>query len=52
VALEAIDTGEHRAYSHQNEDIVRLTPAELRRKMAEKDAARAAAAQPAGEPGR
>lgn len=27
-------------YEHQNEDIVRLTPAELKRKMAEKEAAR------------
>jgi alkanesulfonate monooxygenase SsuD/methylene tetrahydromethanopterin reductase-like flavin-dependent oxidoreductase (luciferase family) len=28
-------------YAHQNEDIVRLTPEELKRKMAEKEAARA-----------
>jgi alkanesulfonate monooxygenase SsuD/methylene tetrahydromethanopterin reductase-like flavin-dependent oxidoreductase (luciferase family) len=31
-------------YSHQNEDIVRLTPDELKRKMAAKDAAREAGA--------
>jgi hypothetical protein len=30
-------------YAHQNEDIVRLTPDELKRKMAEKEAARGAA---------
>jgi hypothetical protein len=28
-------------YAHQNEDIVRLTPDELKRKMAAKEAARA-----------
>jgi alkanesulfonate monooxygenase SsuD/methylene tetrahydromethanopterin reductase-like flavin-dependent oxidoreductase (luciferase family) len=41
--LEDLDTAAHRVYSHQNEDIVRLTPEELKRKMAEKEAARAAA---------
>jgi predicted solute-binding protein len=29
-------------YAHQNEDIVRLTPDELKRKMAAKEAAKAA----------
>ncbi len=28
-------------YAHQNEDIVRLSPEELKRKMADKEAARA-----------
>jgi luciferase family oxidoreductase group 1 len=51
VQLEEIDTEAHRVYSHQNEDIVRLTPEELKRKMAEKEAARAAA-QAAGGAGR
>ena len=46
--LEELDTAGHRVYSHQNEDIVRLTPEELKRKMADKDAARVAA----GEAGR
>ncbi len=40
VELEDLDTSGHKVYSHQNEDIVRLTPEELRRKMAEKEAAR------------
>jgi luciferase family oxidoreductase group 1 len=38
--LEELDTTTHKLYSHQNEDIVRLTPEELKRKMAEKEAAR------------
>ena len=38
--LEEIDTTTHKLYSHQNEDIVRLTPEELKRKMAAKEAAR------------
>ena len=38
--LEERDTAVHKVYSHQNEDIVRLTPEELKRKMAEKEAAR------------
>ncbi len=42
VALEELDTASHRVYSHQNEDIVRLTPEELKRKMAAKEAAREA----------
>jgi alkanesulfonate monooxygenase SsuD/methylene tetrahydromethanopterin reductase-like flavin-dependent oxidoreductase (luciferase family) len=42
VELEEVDTEPHKVYAHQNEDIVRLTPEELRRKMAAKDAARGA----------
>ena len=40
IRLEERDTAAHKLYSHQNEDIVRLTPEELKRKMAEKEAAR------------
>jgi alkanesulfonate monooxygenase SsuD/methylene tetrahydromethanopterin reductase-like flavin-dependent oxidoreductase (luciferase family) len=40
IALDDLDTTGYRVYSHQNEDIVRLTPEELKRKMAEKEAAR------------
>ncbi len=40
LALDDLDTDPHTVYAHQNEDIVRLTPEELRRKMAAKDAAR------------
>jgi hypothetical protein len=39
--LEDLDTTPHTVYSHQNEDIVRLTPDELKRRMAEKEAAAA-----------
>jgi hypothetical protein len=39
VALEQLDTSAHTVYAHQNEDIVRLTPEELKRKMAAKEAA-------------
>jgi hypothetical protein len=42
VALEALDTAEFKVYSHQNEDIVRLTPEQLKRKMAAKEAERGA----------
>jgi hypothetical protein len=42
VALEALDTAEFRVYSHQNEDIVRLTPEQLKQKMAAKEAERGA----------
>ena len=38
--LEEVDTEAYKVYAHQNEDIVRLTPEELKRKMAEKEAAR------------
>src|SRR5437763_15508633 len=37
--LEHLDTSAHTVYAHQNEDIVRLTPDELKRKMAAKEAA-------------
>ncbi len=39
IELEHLDTSAHTLYSHQNEDIVRLTPAELKQKMAAKEAA-------------
>src|SRR5215470_3339656 len=48
IPLERLDTQAYTVYAHQNEDIVRLTPEELKRKMAEKDAARAAAANARG----
>jgi len=38
--LEDTDVEAYKLYAHQNEDIVRLTPEELKRKMAEKEAAR------------
>jgi Luciferase-like monooxygenase len=38
--LDDLDTAGYQVYSHQNEDIVCLTPEELKRKMAEKEAAR------------
>ena len=50
VALEQLDTSAHTVYAHQNEDIVRLTPEELKRKMAAKEAA-AASGAPAGGDG-
>ena len=40
IHLDDLDTAGYKVYSHQNEDIVRLTPEELKRKMAEKEAAR------------
>jgi alkanesulfonate monooxygenase SsuD/methylene tetrahydromethanopterin reductase-like flavin-dependent oxidoreductase (luciferase family) len=43
VALEDAEAERYRVYAHQNEDIVRLTPEELKRKMAEKEAAARAA---------
>jgi alkanesulfonate monooxygenase SsuD/methylene tetrahydromethanopterin reductase-like flavin-dependent oxidoreductase (luciferase family) len=39
IVVEDGDTAPYRVYAHQNEDIVRLTPEELKRKMAEKAAA-------------
>ena len=42
IVVEDADTEPYRLYAHQNEDIVRLTPEELKRKMAEKEAARRA----------
>ena len=41
LVLEQLDTSSHTIYAHQNEDIVRLTPEELKRKMAAKEALRA-----------
>ena len=43
IILEELDTGGYDLYSHQNEDIVRLTPEQLKQMMAEKEAQRAAA---------
>ncbi|HEY5301868.1 MAG TPA: LLM class flavin-dependent oxidoreductase [Acetobacteraceae bacterium] len=37
IALEDLDTGGFDLYAHQNEDIVRLTPAQLKERMAEKE---------------
>jgi hypothetical protein len=37
VILEDLDTTPYDLYSHQNEDIVRLTPEQLRQRMAEKE---------------
>lgn len=48
IALETLDTQPYDIYAHQNEHIVRLTPEQLKARMAEKDAARAASA-PAAE---
>jgi luciferase family oxidoreductase group 1 len=48
IPLERLDTQPHTVYAHQNEDIVRLTPEELKRKMAEKEAAQAAAGDARG----
>jgi luciferase family oxidoreductase group 1 len=42
IGIEKLDTTGHSVYAHQNEDIVRLTPDELKRKMAAKEAAKAA----------
>jgi alkanesulfonate monooxygenase SsuD/methylene tetrahydromethanopterin reductase-like flavin-dependent oxidoreductase (luciferase family) len=47
VTLEHLDTSAHKVYAHQNEDIVRLTPDELKRKMAAKEAAAAQGTAPA-----
>ncbi|MGI9409167.1 MAG: hypothetical protein ACR2OV_03780, partial [Hyphomicrobiaceae bacterium] len=37
IALEDLDTAAYDLYAHQNEDIVRLTPDELKQRMAEKE---------------
>jgi alkanesulfonate monooxygenase SsuD/methylene tetrahydromethanopterin reductase-like flavin-dependent oxidoreductase (luciferase family) len=37
ITIEAPDTDGYKLYAHQNEDIVRLTPAELKAKMAAKE---------------
>jgi hypothetical protein len=50
-ALEELDTSAHTVYAHQNEDIVRLTPEELKRKMAAKEAAQAGRAPGGDEDG-
>jgi hypothetical protein len=44
--LEELDTDTHKLYAHQNEDIVRLTPEELKAKMAAKEARATAASDP------
>jgi hypothetical protein len=40
VTREDLDTDGFKVYAHQNEDIVRLTPEQLKQKMAAKDAGR------------
>jgi len=40
IELDDTDVEAYTLYAHQNEDIVRLTPEELKRKMTEKEAAR------------
>jgi hypothetical protein len=37
IALDELDTTAYAVYSHQNENIVRLTPEELKEKMAAKE---------------
>mgnify|MGYP001149003694 CR=1 FL=1 len=39
IVLEDLDVKKYDIYSHQNEHIVRLTPEQLKEKMAEKEAA-------------
>lgn len=48
IVLEDLDTQPYDLYAHQNEDIVRLTPEQLKQRMAEKEAA-AARDKAAGE---
>jgi luciferase family oxidoreductase group 1 len=43
IALEDLDTQPYDLYSHQNEDIIRMSPEELKAMMAAKEAAQAAA---------
>ncbi|HET6183972.1 MAG TPA: LLM class flavin-dependent oxidoreductase [Acetobacteraceae bacterium] len=43
IVLEDIDTAAYDLYAHQNEDIVRLTPEQLKERMAQKERAGAAA---------
>jgi hypothetical protein len=43
IVLEDLDTKPHDIFSHQNEDIVRLTPDHLKARLAKKDAKKAAA---------
>ncbi|HZB92284.1 MAG TPA: hypothetical protein VE397_12625, partial [Stellaceae bacterium] len=40
LALAALDTTPYDLYAHQNEDIVRLTPEQLKARMAAKEAAK------------
>ena len=40
IILEDLDTDGFKVYAHQNEDIVRLTPEQLKQKMADKEAGR------------
>ena len=42
IVLEDLDVQKYDIYSHQNEHIVRLTPEQLKAKMAEKEAAKSA----------
>jgi hypothetical protein len=37
IVLEDLDTEQYDLYAHQNEDIVRLTPEQLKQHMAEKE---------------
>ncbi len=37
IVLEELDTEPYDLYAHQNEDIVRLTPEQLKQRMAEKE---------------
>ena len=37
IVLEDLDTERYDLYAHQNEDIVRLTPEQLKQRMAEKE---------------
>ena len=39
IVLEDLDVAKYDIFSHQNEHIVRLTPEQLKQKMAEKEAA-------------
>ena len=41
IVLEELDTGSYELYAHQNEDIVRLTPEQLKAHMAAKERAKA-----------
>ena len=43
IVLEELDTAPYDLYSHQNEDIVRLSPEQLKAIIAHKEAERAAA---------
>ena len=49
IALEELDTEPYDLYAHQNEDIVRLTPEQLKQRMAEKERMAAASDARRGE---